>query len=98
MAEINDRARPRHEASRGWQTGKGRTTFSEAVSADAAGAIRRADAIVAAAVPDCHPDLRCRLVGRAVLHGSLLGAVNRGELAALHARLRAEMTAEQGAS
>ena len=93
MAEINDRARPRHEASRGWQTGKGRTTFSEAVSSDAADAIRRAEAVVAEAVPDCDPLLLPLLIGRAVLHGSLAGTVGRGELCALHARLQAERDA-----
>lgn len=71
-------------------------TYQEAVSASGADAIRRADAIVAAAVPDCDPELRHRLIGRAVLHGSLLGVVNRGELVALHARLLAEMTERGG--
>lgn len=66
-------------------------TYQESVAASGADAIRRAAAVVDQAVPGCHPDLRCRLIGRAVLHGSLLGVVNRGELEALHARLLADL-------
>lgn len=66
-------------------------TYQEALKASGADAIRRASIVVDLAVPGCHPQLRCRLVGRAVLHGDLTGSVNRGELAALHARLLAEL-------